>query len=178
LVRLQGRIVALKSPVRAPVAGQDCAMFTACAAELRLDGVQAPPVSFYSAGSDFELELCRGARVSERVRVSGGQVSMAGMVDGRHYRVALFSDSPSEIQDLVKGQINVDESTVLELTESCLCVGAEVTCVGKLLRAATGQLHLLPPDANSGMVPCAGQLMAASCTESTGESIHTFPKHP
>jgi len=170
LVRIQGRIVARGATVRAPVTGNECVTFTTTATKCREDGAQTPPASFYSAGSEFEVEIRAGARAAnaEKVRVSGGQVAMTGMASGCEYSVRSLPECPAEVKDLVLGQTelneksNLDDTTLFEMTESFLSVGAEVTCVGKLLRAATGQLHLLPPDLSSVRELGAVQLLTSS----------------
>lgn len=88
-VRLEGRVQAPRcgSAAVAPLAGRQCALFSTSVVELRLDGVQAPPVSFHSVSLDFELELVsdgRGAASATRIHIRAGEVALFGMVSGRH----------------------------------------------------------------------------------------------
>lgn len=153
-LRLQGRVVAAEAGTCvSPIMGRECVIFSTSVAELRLDGVQAPPLSYHSVCQDFELEV-GGATPSVRIRIRGAQVALFGTMGGKQCQQVRFGDAPETVKNFVSyhrvagpvGGSKLSDKTVLELTESCLDVGDVVTCVGKLRRVASGELELLPCD--------------------------------
>lgn len=159
-VRLEGYVQAPRGGGSfAPLAGRECALFSTSVAEPRLDGVQAPPVSFHSVNLDFELELVARRETEEasltsspatRIHIRASQVALFGMVSGKQYQQARLCDVSEEVQSFVRahrvGARTLGDHTVFEFTESCLHVGALVTCMGKLRRLTSGELELLPCD--------------------------------
>jgi hypothetical protein len=158
-VRLEGYVQAPRGGGSfAPLAGRECALFSTSVAEPRLDGVQAPPVSFHSVNLDFELELVvrqekeasLAPSPATRIHIRASQVALFGMVSGKQYQQARLCDVSEEVQSFVRahrvGARTLGDHTVFEFTESCLHVGALVTCMGKLRRLTSGELELLPCD--------------------------------
>jgi len=167
-VRVEGRVVVKPTGVlQAPLSGRNCVMFSTSACELRLDGVNAPPVAFHTMTSDFDIELLPGATgsspaTSSRIRVSGHQVALFDMVGGKRQEQVVLSDAPEDLHNFVHthrvaapavgtaGALagSMERTpTMLEFTECSLDADAIVTVVGKLRRVATGALELTPCNA-------------------------------
>lgn len=151
-VRLEGRIAALTHNVlKAPLARNDCVLFTTSASTVRLDGVRAPPTAFYAMNSDFDLELDGTSPGSAeiRVRLRGQHVALFDVASGWRLERTVLGNAPEHLQDFLHvhrapGTELPDANEVLDFTECLLSVGAHVTCVGELRRAPTGELGLWP----------------------------------
>lgn len=154
VTRLEGTVLASpRAVLQAPLARCGCVLFSASAAEIRLDSVRAPPVAFCAMSSDFEVvPWTAGSEL--RVRVCGRHVVLFDTTPGscQHIRTSL-SDAPAHLRDFVRAHrttaaASADASAVggavLEFTECMLAVGAVVTCVGELRREPTGELGLWP----------------------------------
>jgi len=160
-VRLEGRIAALTHNVlKAPLARNDCVLFTTSASTVRLDGVRAPPTAFYAMNSDFDLELdgTSPGSAETRVRLRGQHVALFDVASGWRLERTVLGNAPEHLQDFLHvhrapGIELPDANEVLDFTECLLSVGAHVTCVGELRRAPTGELELWPLENNDGTHP-------------------------
>jgi len=154
-VRIEGTIVARsRSSLRAPLAQRSCVMFSASAGEVRLDGVRAPPIAFCAMNSDFEIQLGTGGNPL-RISISGQDVALFDMAKGKLQEQCVIGDAPEHLQEFVRthrtgsmGDGSFSSSAVIEFTECMLDIGAIVTAVGELRRAATGELQLWPLNAS------------------------------
>lgn len=160
-VRLEGRVVAPPTAaLRAPITKRSCALFSASAAEKRLDGVNPPPLAFHAMNADFDILPFGDSGL--RIKVRGQDVALFDMIGGRHAEVHALGDAPEHLQDFVRAHrvaasgasptatgrrspsSRSEVSTAVEFRESLLEDGAVVTCVGELRRVATGEICLWP----------------------------------
>jgi len=156
-VRIEGRVLPRSRSssilLQAPMSQRNCVLFSASAAEIRLDGVRAPPVAFHAETSEFEFEPRISGAPSTKVIIQGQDVSLFDMSESSSRREQwALEDAPEHLQDFVRahrtlsngGELPLTGSTVLEFTECSLAADANVTVVGELRRAATGELQLWP----------------------------------
>jgi hypothetical protein len=151
-VRLQGHIAALPHNVlKAPLARNNCVLFTTSATEVRTDGVRAPPTAFYAMSSDFDLVLdgIAPGGTEIRIRLRGRDAALFDVASGWRLERSVLANAPENLQDFLHvhrspGTELPNENEVLDFTECLLAVGAHVTCVGELRRAPTGELGLWP----------------------------------
>mmetsp|Transcript_9251 Transcript_9251/g.20669 ORF Transcript_9251/g.20669 Transcript_9251/m.20669 type:complete len:826 (-) Transcript_9251:143-2620(-) len=156
-VRLEGfvRVSTNSRALCAPLTKKESVLYSVVVTKQLHNGMHPLPVAFASAHVDFTLVLSGSPEVSVMVR--GEDVSLFDMVDGRCIEQRTFAAAPEAWQDFVvthrasapSGEWQTSatlrtEHRPLEFQEYALHVGACVTVVGELHRAADGTLSLQP----------------------------------
>jgi len=157
LLRLQGLVKgpALQcSSLKSPLTQQDCVIYSAAVSRQLHDGMHPVPIAFSSCSTDFVISLTDAPDV--QIELRGEDVFLFNMCDGRFMRQQVFNNAPDHWQDFAllhraATPDDVQASTVpradgaiLEFQECSLVVGAIVTVVGELHRAADGSLSMRP----------------------------------
>lgn len=178
--RLQGRVVAKSGmSLSAPLSSRPCVLYSASAAQQRQDGVQQHPLAFHSATTEFCIAVPRGGDKEDlMLTLSGQDVSLFDLgPSGRFGANCAFDEAPTDWRGFALAHLTTagkephlasckalldlsSRGPPLEFRESSLVVGANVTCIGEVVRDQTGSLSLCPwrPPAD-----CAGQETSSPC---------------
>lgn len=183
LMRIQGRVASGPGgPLRSPFSARPCVVYSASVSRGRHDGVQPPPLSYDSRGADFELQLPDSSNLS--MMVCGHDVSLFGMSAGLQANELAFAGAPESWRRFVLDNLVPTASATahfdscsdlsaaggpLQFRECALLVGSEVTCIGEVVRDASGRLRLQPwqpplPERIADQT-LAGRVMASDCEE-------------
>jgi len=155
VLRLEVTVVEPASPLKAPLTGRPCVLYSAAVSRRLHDGVHPVPVAFHSSSTAFSVVLTDAPHM--RVEISGEDVSLFAMASGRHTAQHKFGRAPDHWQDFVRmhravaplGDPHTSLATFaapaqLDFQECALLVGATATVVGELHRGADGTLSLRP----------------------------------
>lgn len=143
------------SALTAPLMQQSCVLYWTSVTRQLHEGMQPVPVAFASSSISFTISLVDAPGV--RIELRGEDVSLFDMCSGRRTETLRFADAPEHWQDFVlshraagpggdwqSSAVLRGDDASLEFQECALAVGASVTFVGELHRAAGGGLSLVP----------------------------------
>lgn len=153
LMRIQGRVVSeSQASLVAPLSGQSCTLYSASVSHQRHDGIHQP-VAFRSESTDFVVELSGSPHL--RIAVDSHDVALFDMVCGKEFRECALAEAPDSWrafllahcvpgQDVSSGMALGRNDSLLDFREAALLEGAEVTCIGEVVRDRNGKLSLHP----------------------------------
>lgn len=162
LVRLEARVVGVApgsgENLVAPLSKKQCVVYSSAVSRPVHEAMRPIAAAFSQGAVDFVVSLLGAERGREVfVEVSGEDVSLFDLCEGRLMQRCEYRDAPSHWQDFVvahrapgiddrnsKGCLGEHPDACLEFQECALCVGAHVTLLGELQRDARGRLSLVP----------------------------------
>lgn len=204
VVRLRGRVVARGPSFTAPFSARPATFYSASVSRsaetnrLNKNNVHRPPLAYHSAGMDFAIQLTPSeeGEVEEGlvVNVAYQNVSLFGMEEGEYRCHDSFQTCPADWQGfvlahlLVPGACNGASTTfarcadlgqcgdALDFRECALTLGAEVTCVGEVVREHDGSLKLLPWRLDEQPSKDAGIIAAVKARPRSNKPLSIVPK--
>lgn len=155
--RIEGMAPAGSSPLIAPLARQECVLYSTVVARQLHDGEAQVPVAFASESADFVVAPLD--QPDKRIWINGEDVLLFDLLEGRFNEEGTLAASPLHWQEFVQthrassgsdwqwrgnSEKHWEETAALKFQECALLLGSTVTLVGELHRGTDGELSLRP----------------------------------